>query len=360
MNKTQVPLEVLGTVGFFCILVGFGFLVHHSNGQTRPVAPKLRCTASHSRDQDDMCIWVHPRDRSQSTIVTSDKKANMLFVYDLEGRVIHSVHVRHPGDVDVRYNFPLAGQSIDIVALNERHNADILVYKVDPDTRKLERIDNGTIQTGKNFGGALYHSHKTGKFYFVSTGKDDFVEQYELADDGTGKVGGKKVRTWRIDHAESAVADDETGTLYIGQENAGVWQFGAEPADPTTGQMIIKLGENGLVGDIEGLALYDLPGGDDYLIVSNQGSNDFKVYQRSAPHRFVGTFSVAGAIHTGGLEVCNASLGSHFPEGIFVCHSAAAGRPVLVAPWEVIARSVGSGLAIHTEWQGRGLVDSRP
>src|SRR5262245_53382352 len=149
MKKTQVPLEVLGTVGFFCVLVGFGFLVHRSTRQTTPVAPKLKCTASHSRDQDDMCIWVHPQDRSQSTIVTPDKKANMLFVYDLEGRVLHSLRVRHPGDVDIRYNFPLAGRSVDIVALNQRHDPDILVYKVDPATRQLERVDNGTIRTGK-------------------------------------------------------------------------------------------------------------------------------------------------------------------------------------------------------------------
>jgi len=127
-------------------------------------------------------------------------------------------------------------------------------------------------------------------------------------------------------------------------------------SDP--GELIIKVGENGLVGDIEGLALYDLPGGDDYLIISDQKNNNFKVYQRAASHRFIGTFAVAGAIMADGLDVCNANLGPRFPEGIFVCHSIADGRPVLGTPWEAVAKSVGHQLDVNTHWQWRDLVQS--
>ena len=65
--------------------------------EVQPAAPKVKCSAQGSADQDDMCIWVHPTDVSQSAIITSDKKANRIFVYDLEGRTLQSIPARQPG-----------------------------------------------------------------------------------------------------------------------------------------------------------------------------------------------------------------------------------------------------------------------
>jgi 3-phytase len=349
--------------GLGLVLCAGPLLSQETADPIKPVAPEVKCLAPNARDQDDMCIWVHPKDRAQSTIITSDKHADMVFVYDLDGKAIQSIPVRYPGNIDLCYSFPLGGRSVDIVAFNQQKDYLIRVYQVNAATRQLERVDNGAIRTsGKTSGGALYRSPKSGRSYFVATTTkpDAPIEQFELADDGTGQIGGKKVRSWRLGAAEAAVADDETGNLYIAEEHRGVWELGGEPDDPAPGRLIIELGQNGLVGDIEGLALYDLPGGDNYLIVSNQGADNFKVYQRAAPHRFIGTFAVEGAKHTDGLEVCNANLGPRFPKGIFVCHTAnketSAGRPVLVTPWEAIAKAMPGELTIYTEWEWRSWV----
>ncbi|MBE3069113.1 MAG: phytase, partial [Planctomycetes bacterium] len=266
------------------------------DGQEPPVVePVVACHDAAARDQDDLAIWVHPKDPAQSTIIASDKAAGRLFVYDLAGRTVQVVETPMPGNIDVRYGFPLGGRKVDIVAFNQRRNGfRIVVYAVDPATRKLERVDNGGIETGPNYGGTLYHSAKTGRFYFITTSMPGECEQYELADDGSGKVAGRKVRTWKAGFAEAAVADDERGKLYIGEESAGVWELGAEPDDPAPGRRVIRTGENGLTADVEGLAIHPDVGGRRCLVVSNQSRNHFKVY-RLDDYALVGTFAVRGA-----------------------------------------------------------------
>lgn len=396
-TKNKLPIVAIGVLAFWGLLVAGAYLSHRSSGTPKRISPTLTCKSADARDQDDMCVWVHPEDSDRSTVVTSDKKADKVFVYDLQGENIQSLPVRHPGNIDVRYNFPLAGRLVDIVALNGPKDSGIVIFQVDPVSRQLERVDNGRTHTATTSGGTLYHSLKSGKFYYVTTSKKGEMDQYELADDGAGKIGGTKVRSWHLDagvapvasdppkshaladdaeadddgepenpsvlkkarpSAEGAVADDESGKLYISEERRGVWEFDAEPNASTKGELIIKVGEHGLIGDIEGLALYDLPDGDNYLVVSDQGSNDFKVYQRAAPHHFSGAFAVDGALRTDGIDICNASLGSQFPTGLFLCHSAADGRPVLGSRWDAVAQSIGQPQAINTHWKYREMTHS--
>jgi 3-phytase len=318
-----------------------------------PIRARVICSDSTSQDQDDMCIWIHPTDPAQSTIVAADKEANRLFVYALDGKTIQTIEARHPGNIDVRYAFPLSGAKADIVAVNLRDESKIAVYQVDVRTRRLVRADNDDIRTATNYGGTLYQSSKTDKVYFVTTSKEGHVEQYELA--FAGKIVATKVRSWQIGECEAAVADDETGKLYFGEEDGGVWEVGAEPGDSTTGKLIIKLGENGLTGDVEGLAIYHLPNGTGYLLVSNQGSNNFKVYERTANHKYLGTFAIQGAEDTDGIDVSNTNLGRSFPLGLFACHTAEGDGncPVLLVPWEAIARAVPPGLAVDVSWSPR-------
>ena len=318
-------------------------------------SPAVVCAGPDASDQDDMCIWIHPTDRSKSTVITADKAAGRIFVYDLAGKVIQSLKTPTPGNIDLRYNVPLGGKTVDIVAWNQRSSKSyvIVVCAVDPATRRIARVDNGKITTGQNYGGTLFRSPKTGKVYFVTTAKGGVCEQYELADDGEGKIKGTKVRAWRAGYSEGAVGDDLAGKLYIGEERKGVWLLGGEPTDPAPGTRVIRLGENGLKGEVEGLAIYRRAEGKAYLLVSNQSANNFKVYRLGGKHEYVGTFTVAGARDTDGLDVTHVNLGGRFAAGLFACHSArrsgaAKGLPVLLTPWSDIAASLNPPLEIHT------------
>ena len=208
------------------------------------VEPIVTCLDRAANNQDDMCIWIHPDNPALSTVIVADKKAEKLFVYDLAGKTIQTVATPKPGNIDVRYGFSLGGRNVDIVAFNQRvDDYKVLIYCVDPHTRHLERIDNGTIKIAeKNSGGTLYHSAKTGSFYFFVTSYSGTVEQFQLIDNGNNSVGGRKVRSWTLGFCEGAVADDEAGTLYVAEEDVGVWQIGAEPDDSTPGELAIKGG----------------------------------------------------------------------------------------------------------------------
>ncbi len=299
-------------------------------------------------DQDDMCVWIHPTEPSQSVVITSDKQANKLFVYTLDGKTIQSVNVRHPGNIDTRKGFPLDGAKVDIIAVNLRDDHRLAVFKIDPGSRKLSRIDDGKIATGENYGGCLYKSAKSGRFFAVSTSTTGRIAQFELKDNGAGKVRGDKVRSWKVGGiSEGAVADDSTGLLYIAEERGGVWELGAEPDDEVPGTRIIKLGDNELKGDVEGLAIFHGPDGRGYLLVSDQGANRIRVYDRQGNHAYLGSFRIAGMGEPDGIEVVAANLGGKFANGLFLCHTGSVSPcPVLLTPWDEIAKTFHPPLAL--------------
>lgn len=314
------------------------------------------------QDQDDMCIWVHPSDPALSAIIASDKTAGKLFVYDLAGDTLQVVDlpcvscvggVRMPGNIDLRYRFDLQGNATDIVGFNDRLSQKLLFYRMDPQSRTLERIDNDAIGTAQtNYGMSLYVSPTSGKYYAFSSTQNGVIEQFELTD-ASGQIGATRVRTWNMGEppemahiTEGSVCDDENAVVFFGEERVAIWKFGAEPGDPTVGTPVATVGDtSGIVADIEGLTLYYAANGEGYLIASSQGNDSYRVYQRKAPHAFVGSFTVAGARNTDGIDVTNVNLGPAFPKGVFVLHN---GR-VLPFPVELCAYE-DLGLLVDTDY----------
>lgn len=326
------------------------------------VQPRFPLTFEGMLDTDDMCIWIHPTDPSLSTIIAADKSARIIVVYDLSGDVLQTFSVlrtetalEQPGNIDLRYGFPLGDELIDIVAFNQRSGStlrSIHVYMVDPETRLLSRIDDGNIATHRNYGMCLYKSPSTGKFYaFATSEKREGVEQYELFDNGDGQITGTRVRSWDQEKCEGAVADDELGYVYICEESSGAWRYDAEPDASTEGTHIAVVGENGFEPDAEGVTIYYAADGRGYIIVSSQGSNSFLVYNRQPPHEYIKTFSVEGARDTDGIDVTNVDLGPDFPYGIFVCHTRGDPAHALVSAYEDL------GLTVDTTYDPRGRGD---
>jgi 3-phytase len=317
------------------------------------ISPSLTLKNAKIKDQDDMCIWVHPTDPALSTIIAADKSANMLFVYDLEGRTLQSIADGfRPGNIDIRYHFPLSGEKVAIVAFNDRMENRIIIYKVDPVTRRLERVDDGAIKTTNNYGFCLYRSPSDGKYHGFVTTKNGKIQQFEFFENG-GKISGKIVRTWAFgSQTEGCVCDDETGQAYFGEEGEGIWKIGAEPGDATSPKLIAKVKDgSGLVEDVEGLTIYYAANGEGYLIASSQGADSFVLYERKPPHRPAGEFEVAGVSSTDGIDVVNMPLNENFSQGIFTYHNGKKSPyPVGIARWEDIAGSVGGGLKIDTAY----------
>lgn len=273
---------------------------------------------------DDPAIWIHPTDPAQSTIIGTDKQGG-LAVYDLSGKQIQFLPDGMMDNVDLRDGFKLGDQTVSIVTASNRKDNSIAIYKVNPQTRKLENAEARKIKHGLTvYGMCMYRSAKTGKFYYFGNSKSGDVEQWELFDNG-GKVDAKVVRKFKLGSTvEGCVADDELGHFYIAEEAVGIWKFGAEPDAGDKRTQVAKVGDGNLFADVEGLAIAYGKDGTGYLFASSQGNHSYVVYRREGSNEFVKKFRIGdgdgidGAEETDGIDVTNANLGPAFPHGVFV------------------------------------------
>ncbi|MFC4100634.1 phytase [Paenibacillus xanthanilyticus] len=276
---------------------------------------------------DDPAIWVDPADPAKSKLIATNKAGGVL-VYDLSGKQLQSYKLGKMNNIDLRYNFPLGGKKVDIVAATNRTSNTIDVFTIDGKSGALKSVTAAPIKSamGEVYGFSLYHSIKTGKFYAIALGKDGEFEQYLLSDNGKGKIVGKLVRSFQLaTQSEGIVADDEYGTLYIAEEDYAIWKYDAEPSGSKKPLATVDIADGRRVqDDIEGLTLYYGQGGTGYLIASSQGSNSYAIYDRQGNNPFLSRFTIAdgetadGTTETDGIDVVGFGLGSAYPYGLFV------------------------------------------
>nr|ABC75079.1 phytase precursor [Bacillus subtilis] len=325
---------------------------------------------------DDPAIWVHEKHPEKSKLITTNKKSGLV-VYDLDGKQLHSYEFGKLNNVDLRYDFPLNGEKIDIAAASNRSEGKntIEVYAIDGDKGKLKSITdpNHPISTNISevYGFSLYHSQKTGAFYALVTGKQGEFEQYEIVDGGKGYVTGKKVREFKLNsQTEGLVADDEYGNLYIAEEDEAIWKFNAEPGGGSKGQVVDRATGDHLTADIEGLTIYYAPNGKGYLMASSQGNNSYAMYERQGENRYVANFEITdgekidGTSDTDGIDVLGFGLGPKYPYGIFVAQEGenidngqAVNQNFKIVSWEQIAQHLGEMPDLHKQVNPRKLKD---
>lgn len=312
---------------------------------------------------DDPAIWIHPRDPALSLVLGTDKKGG-LHAYNVDGSE-HQVVAdeTRPNNVDVVYGFALHGRPVDLVVATTQapeQGRGVKLWAVDTATRRLRDVTAGgtmpVLDGDTPYGVCAYHSARTGSFYVFVTGRDGRVEQYELRVAGRDAIGAIRRRAFAVGStAEGCVADDELGFLYLAEEGVGIWKLGAEPdaGGIRTGRLVARVGEQGLVADVEGLTLYHAASGRGYLIASSQGNDSYKVYERAGDNRFLMTIDPAGGRiddvdHTDGIAVSNCPLGTPVSRGVFIAqdgHNAGGNQNFKLYGWEDIA---GTALVIDT------------
>jgi myo-inositol-hexaphosphate 3-phosphohydrolase/signal transduction histidine kinase len=294
-----------------------GTIALRAVGETDPVP--------HSGDAaDDAAIWVHPTDPARSTILGTDKDGGII-VYDLRGRELQYVPDGRLNNVDLRDGFPLGGRRVALAGASNRADDTIVLYRVDERTRRL--VEVGSFTAGIAVYGLCMYRSRTGEFHlFVdSDSRAGNVEQWRLQA-RRGRVVARKVRSFEVGgQTEGCVADDASGALYIGQEDRGIWKYGAEPGAGRRRSLVDSTGPDGhLRPDVEGLALAEGPSGTGHLIASSQGDSTFAAYRREGRNEYVGSFRVAAGNgidaveQTDGIALTTAALGDRFPHGLFV------------------------------------------
>jgi 3-phytase len=326
------------------------------------VAPSIETQPVRSTGDaaDDPAVWVHPTDPALSTVIGTDRRGG-LGVWDLEGREVQFADDAPADNVDLR-TIVLDGVPRSLVVSSGWDDRVLHLYLVDVPTRRLRPA--GIVRTGVAAAGlCLYRNAASGTVYAFVMDEGGAVEQWELSG-GPGGVHGRLVRgPWEVGgETEGCVADDERGQLYVGEEERGVWRYGAEPDRPVSERVLAaNAGRSSrLRPDVEGLALFSASDGTGLLLVSSQGDSSFAVYRREGSDEFVGTFRVVpgvldpvtrqrpdGCEDTDGIDVVTVPLGTHFPNGMFVCqdgHNGELRQNFKLVPLERITAVIGASV----------------
>lgn len=266
---------------------------------------------------DDPAIWIDPADPARSLVFGTDKNAG-LYAYRLDGSVAQFLAAGELNNVDIRQGVALGAWTGDVAAATNRTDNTVTLFTLtDGVAAEAGRIASPIVEPyglclGREGAGAVvFATYKTGD-----------VVVFRLTAPGAGEeISRLKLET----QLEGCVFDDETGALYIGEEDRGVWKADFVDGRATNLRLVDEVGgESGLKADVEGVALYKTGAGAGFLLVSSQGNNSYAVYDREGDNAFLGRFRIGagplidGAQETDGIETVSVPLGPEFPRGAFV------------------------------------------
>ncbi len=300
---------------------------------------------------DDPAIWVNSREPAKSLILGTDKKSG-LAVYDLSGKIVQFLPVGRVNNVDLRSQLTLGDKTVTLAAATQRDDKAIVAWLINEETGELTEAPGSPFKVGVNepYGIALSRAQREGTLYAFVCDKESLVEQWLIEDNGHATLSATLLRSFRIaTQAEGMVVDEEQGVIFICEETKGVWRFPIDPNDTTQGTLIASVKPDGpMTADAEGITIAkrlsltsdeaNTDAADSNLfgaiIVSSQGSNEYVVLHRTAPHALIGKFSITdfhgmngangvsvtidGTQETDGLDICDEPLGPNFPHGILV------------------------------------------
>lgn len=288
------------------------------------VIPSVETTSVSSTEDaaDDPAIWIHPSNPELSLILGTNKQKG-LEVYNLEGARVQSLDIGNLNNVDLRQRIQWDGRVMDIAVATNRSTNSLSLFSIDRESGEVEHLTDESIvlDLPTPYGVCLFKSGSS-LFAFVND-KNGTFEQWELKPDGASR----KARSFSVDsQPEGCVADDETETLYYGEEEFGVWKRNADPKLNSEATLVVSLSESALVADVEGMAIYRTDEADGYLVVSSQGDSSFAVFELDGANPYIGSFRIGdsgeGGIDsvsgTDGIDITNASLSTEFPHGMLV------------------------------------------
>jgi 3-phytase len=274
-------------------------------------------------DADDPALWADPRDPTRAVMFGTDK-TDGLYVHNMDGSVRQFLPSGPVNNVDLRADFPtVGGNRVLVAASNDAEGANgVNLYLFDPAT--LTTSDYGFLPTPYEPYGFCMGRRDDG-FYLVVTTKAGTVHQMSVADGPQGPVIGPERVLTLGSQLEGCVAHDAADTLYVGEEDVGVWRFDLDPSGPSTATEIARVDRIRIKDDVEGLTILR-DRGVDYLIVSSQGDSTYPVYRIEGDrHVYVGRFAIVDGpgidrvTQTDGLDAFSGPIGP-FPEGAIAFH----------------------------------------
>jgi 3-phytase len=266
---------------------------------------------------DDPAIWRNPGNPAESLVVGTDKKGG-LYVYDLKGAQKSFLPAPGLNNVDL---IDIAGNRVLVVASDRSDLAQVQLFLavLDTATGKLAPAGKIAVGPGEGYGICMVKPAGSDGVIAFSAPKGGTIYRTTITEAGGAFTGTTTTLAQVPTQTEGCIADPRTGTLYIGEEDAGIWAI-----DMASGakRMVASIDNKMLVADVEGLAI--APEGVDggYLVASSQGDNAYAVF-RLPDVTQVGRFRIAagsfGSVEeTDGIELDVRDFGPAFPKGLFI------------------------------------------
>ena len=295
-----------------------------AEGETMPVG------TGNTDAADDPAIWRNAANPAASLILGTDKKAG-LYVYGLDGAVKDFSPAGALNNADLREVRMADGSSRILVGASDRTDRAeprIALFGLDGATGKLSVLGTESFlpaghAPAEAYGfcmGAPLVAGELARAYVVL--KDGTVAESRLVEKA-GKVTAEHLRDVKFaTQSEGCVVDDVTKTLYVAEEDVAIWKVPLG-APTLTASSYARVGEaDGLVDDIEGLAIARQADGRAWLVASSQGDNAYALFDL-ATGKPAGRFringgAIGGTSDTDGIEVVLGDFGPQYPEGLFM------------------------------------------
>jgi 3-phytase len=290
----------------------------YADGETAPVESLNGEDAA-----DDPAIWVNLKNPEKSLILGTNKKAG-IYVYNLKGEVLQFVRTGNINNVDLRGDFIHNGKKMVLVAASNRSLNTISLYLLDKKTGILsDTISNISSDVDEVYGISMYHNKINGNFYAIVNGKGGKIEQWHIKS-SDNKIVANRVKTFGVTtQPEGMVVDDESGMLYLGVEQDGIYYANLN-SDTLKLNLIAESKDHNssIVYDIEGLSLFKYKK-ETFLVASSQGNFTYAIFNTSKNCKYISSFSITeneidGAEETDGLDITAFSCGKKYPGGILV------------------------------------------
>jgi len=288
---------------------------------------------------DDPAIWRNAADPAQSLIVATDKKAG-LYVYGLDGKTRHFAGGGLLNNVDLA-DMGAAGIIVIASDRNDPLAAKLQLYRLDPASAGLTLLGTVPAGAGEAYGVCLRRDGEQLLAYSVL--KHGLIQELRLTFSGAPTA--EPLRQLKLrTQTEGCVVDPLDGSLYVGEEDVGIWRFA--PA-ATSGELVAPVDNRQLVADVEGLALLR-EGTRAWLVASSQGDNSYAVFALPEVTP-LGRFNIASGVfgsveETDGIELAGGSFGPDFPDGLLVAqdgHNLPAAQNFKLVSWAAIKAALG-------------------
>ena len=308
-----------------------------AKGETAPVGTAADDAA------DDPAIWRNRRDPATSLIVATDKKAG-LYVYGLDGKVRHFLGDGRLNNVDL-IDMGSAGVIVVASDRNDVTAAKLRLYRLDTKAQRLVPLGSVSGGAGEAYGLCLARRGRDLDVYSVL--KHGVVAQVriKLAPTPSGTI----VRQLTMaSQTEGCVVDPRSETLYVGEEDVGIWAFAARASDPVQGKLVAPVDGQHLVADVEGLAIAPKGRRGGWLVASSQGDNAYAVYTlpdlKPAGRFRIAAGSFGATEETDGIALTLGSFGPDYPAGLFVAQdgiNGAAAQNFKLVSWRDVLAALG-------------------